>query len=87
MTSLVKIQFLTDFELLFGRVFLDFLENATSIFHFRYTTDIFFWYVQGAEVQFITPNFTSAPCIRVSQCAKSQKVHADQSSTHYLGHK
>ena len=37
----------------------------------------------------LTMWFVNVPLcnFRVCQCAKSQKVHADQSSTHYLGHK
>ena len=62
MTSLVKIQFFTNFELLFGRVFFDIWKMLHQYFILN-TPETIFWYVQGAKVEFITPNSTSAPCI------------------------
>ena len=54
--------FLPILNIFLDAFFLWFLENAISIFHFEYTWDIF-WCIQGVEVEFITPNSTSAPCI------------------------
>ena len=42
--------------------------------------ETFFWYVQGAEVEFLRPNSTSAPCIhqKTTQNRKKQDILKNQ---------
>ena len=60
-------------NIFFGRVFLDFWKILYQYFILN-TPEIFFWYVQGAEVEFIRRNSTSAPCIYEKTTQIGEKI-------------